>query len=324
MNNKKIEYGFVILHYLALDITIQCVDDLLRQFSKQNILIVIVDNASPNKSGTALIDKYKDNTLVKVLSAPKNLGFARGNNIGYEYLKKNYDTEFMIVMNNDVFIKTDTFLEKISQIYNEYHFAVLGPDIYAPNLNRHQNPLERVVPTVNDCEYWISVYKKLIRKDNFNYYKLKILHYLFYWWAKPIIKALYPSILEKKEEKHTNLPNSNAEVKTDQYERNILENIVLQGACLIFSKDFIQKRDYAFYPETFLYLEEHILALQCFREGYKTLYHPDINVTHLCAVSTSQAYKQQRQKDQLYWNENIKSLKVYIKLYKEYERKCNG
>ena len=46
---KKI--GFVILHYYAYDMTVECVNNLLRLFSNEEIKIVIVDNGSKNNSG---------------------------------------------------------------------------------------------------------------------------------------------------------------------------------------------------------------------------------------------------------------------------------
>ena len=319
---QKLDFGFVILHYMAQQMTEDCVDDLLAKFSDKNIKIVIVDNASKNNSGKFLEEKYANNNLVKVIINKKNLGFARGNNIGFDYLKNNYNVDFMIVMNNDVFIKSQDFLEKIVELYQKHKYAVLGPDIFAPNLNRHQNPLEYNIPTVDGCKYWINVYKKLIRKDNFNYYKLKFLHYAVYSWAKPIAKIFFPNKFKNSNvqpQKETQKPLPNQAPK----ESKTLENIVLQGSCFIFSKDFISKRNYAFYPETFLYFEEHILALQCFRENLKTLYYPQIEVEHLHSVSTKTVYKTQREKYLLYWRENIKSLKIYIKLFEEYERKNN-
>ena len=51
MNMPDIDFAFVILHYVAFDMTTECVDNLLNRFGNDNILIVIVDNSSPNSSG---------------------------------------------------------------------------------------------------------------------------------------------------------------------------------------------------------------------------------------------------------------------------------
>lgn len=317
MNNPHIDFGFIILHYMAQEMTEDCVEDLLKKFSSYNIIIVVVDNASSNGSGRNIEKKYIDNPLVKVILHTKNDGFARGNNVGFSYLKKHYDINYMVVMNNDVFIKSEDFLEQIPIIYSEHQFDVLGPDVYATKLKCHQNPQSYTIPDLPKIEYLIKEYKKQIRNDNFQYYKLKILHYLVFWWAKLILKYLFPRKYQQIQSSKAS--QGNDIVGSDNYDKNVVFNAVLQGACLIFSKEFIEKQDYAFFPETFLYFEEQILALQCINKKYKIMYHPSISVDHLCSVSTEVVYGNGHKKSQLFWSECIKSLKIYKKLYLEYD-----
>lgn len=310
------KFGFVILHYIALDLTIQCVDNIINRFSNRDIIITIIDNASPNNSGQDLKNRYQSNSQIEVILHNKNDGFARGNNIGFNYLKDHFNIDFMIVMNNDVIIEQNDFLEKIEELYDKHQFSVLGPDIYAPNLNNHQNPLEYQLNTIEGCNYWIKKYKQLLRKDNFNYYKLKILHYTVYFWTKPLLKLLFPKKFSQLTTKSTNISTEQMK-SSSRYKQSEQEDVTLQGSCLIFSKSFIQKRKYAFYPKTFLYHEEHILHLQCRYEGLKTIYSPQISVLHYCSSTTNQLFSN-REKYRLYWRENIKSIKEYIKLYKQY------
>ena len=306
---------------MALEMTMQCVNNLLEKFSNENILIVIVDNKSPNGSGKELQQYYKDNKLIKVILHDKNDGFARGNNVGFNYLKQNYDIQFMIVMNNDIIIEQNDFLGKIKEIYNSQKFAVLGPDTYAPNINEHQNPMENKIPNSNQCRIWIKNYKKLLRNDNYNYYKLKILH-LLYWCIKPIYRFIFSN--QNKKEK-TNIqgektPQKQLQIPTNDYKKES-NSCVLFGACLIFDKEYIKKRKYAFYPKTFFYYEENILCLECKKENLKIYYTPKIQVKHLCSVSTNKILKTKREKYRFIWKQHIKSLTEYIKLY---EKKDNS
>lgn len=309
------KFGFVILHYNALDMTKECIGNILNLFNNKDIIIVIVDNASPNGSGKALKHFYSEQQKIRVILHHKNDGFARGNNIGFNYLKNNYNIDFMIVMNNDVIIKQADFLNKIERIYNKHNFGVLGPDIYAPKLLRHQNPLDKWLTDINTCENFIHNYKKMLRRDTLNHYRNKLLHYTVYWWAKPLLHILMPqkyNQLIKTKKVKPQRPD-----KSQIYEQNNIEDCMLQGSCLIFSKEFIQKRQYAFYPDTFLYYEEHILCLQCRHEKLKMLYSPEIKVVHNCYISTEETFSE-REAYRLYWRENIKSIKEYIKLYKQY------
>ncbi|UXD44446.1 glycosyltransferase [Enterococcus faecium] len=79
--------GFEVLHYETINETIQCVESILSNVI--NPVIVVVDNASSNNSGNELIEKFKSYDNVFVLINEKNLGFAKGNNIGYKFCEKN-------------------------------------------------------------------------------------------------------------------------------------------------------------------------------------------------------------------------------------------
>ena len=70
---------FVILHYCAVQSTIDAVESIRKYSSTE---IVIVDNASPDKSGFELLRKYSHAPNIYVILNQSNEGFARGNNIG--------------------------------------------------------------------------------------------------------------------------------------------------------------------------------------------------------------------------------------------------
>lgn len=314
MNMPDIDFAFVILHYVAFDMTTECVDNLLNRFGNDNILIVIVDNSSPNSSGKKLKDRYQKNSKVTVILHDRNDGFARGNNIGFNYLKQHYNVKFMIVMNNDVIIEQETFLKKIKEIYNENKFAVLGPSIYAPKYNLYQNPGPLKCATIQQTEKFIKTYRGYIFKDYFNYYILKILHYTVFWWMKPIYK------LFKKRQTQKQITTSNETQKHNSTKiNNYVTNSVLCGACYIFSKDFVQKREYCFDPRTYLYFEEQLLAYQCQKHNLPMLYTPDIEVKHLIGISTELSEKDNRRRYLSMWKENIKSAKIYLDIIRTEE-----
>ena len=285
--------AFVILHYLAYDMTFECISTLLQKFGDNGVQIIIVDNASPNGSGVQLKSAFDSQKNVHILLNDKNLGFAKGNNVGYEYSKQ-FNPDFIIVMNNDVLIEDANFLDKIDAIYKDRGFAVLGPDIFNPKTKKHQNPLylkgntkENVINMRNNLE-------KGLYNFSFFYYKAK-----FITPIKRIIKKIL-------------LPQRFLQENIDR--TKMYENPVLQGACYIFSKDFIVARDYAFYPETFLYFEEDILHLQCQQKHLKMLYIPDITIKHLEDVSTNMILKTNLEKEKMKSKNLIHSMSEFIKL----------
>lgn len=281
MTNMNKKYGFVILHYLALDMTIECVNNLLNRFGLYDIKVVIVDNASSNDSGKKLKDYYKDNKKVIVLLNKNNEGFARGNNTGYDYLVKNFDLDYIIVMNNDVLINQENFLDLIDENYKEHKFSILGPDIYAVNRKIHQSPYRLEELSLND----VKELKESLSQIN----------------THPLKSFILTKITKD---------NKNDDTKHLNYK----EAVVLHGACYIFSRDFIKNREYCFNPDTFLYLEEDILYYECKKRGLKIIYNPDLKVEHLEDVSTKSKFKSQYQRYKLKNKELYKSVCVLEKL----------
>ena len=237
MNKMKKKYGFVILHYLAYDMTVECISKLLDKFKKYDMHIVIVDNASKNQSGKKLKEKYLKESLVTVIENIENLGFAKGNNVGYQYLIDRYDMDYIIVMNNDILIEQKEFLDLIDIIYLERPFDILGPDIFCPKIQIHQNP---------------SREKGLTKEELLELHesKSRFLNHPMYYYFRHLIFGNIKRLLKRDQTE-----------RRPDYTKNS-ETSVLHGACYIFSKNYIRSRKNCFAPETFMYMEEDILSSQ--------------------------------------------------------------
>lgn len=257
-----IDFGFVILNYTETQITMDCV----KKIRKTNLggqptyAIAVVDNGSPNGSGAELQTYYKDSYDVEVILNPTNDGFAKGNNLGYEHLKRKYSPKFIVVMNNDIFIEQENIFQKVVEIYERTHFAVLGPDIYSLRSQQHQNPLRNQFPTYAEVSNWY--------RGN---------HRAAQWPLLMYLKTKVNAALKKS--------NQVSAFYNCEYSQEI-ENAILHGACYIFGPEFIEKREYCFNPQTYFYGEEYILYVECSRQGLKMLYSPEIKVNHLDGAST--------------------------------------
>lgn len=256
------KYVFVVLHYMAAEVTTAAVGSILENFHWKDINVVIVDNFSPDGSGEMIREKYSADHRVHVVLLQRNEGFARGNNAGYRYAVEKLSPDYIVMMNNDVMIHDRNFLEKIHDEYLSSRFAVLGPDIYSPDGGVHQNP-SRLIPLTPAQVSAIAgnnrhfIYRQLI-------WKLKIKFHLV--------------------EIHS------ATCSDNQYDSRH-SGCVLHGACLIFSKDFIRARSNAFNPGTFMYMEEDILHFECTRDRLEMHYCPSLSVIHLEDASTKAAHK---------------------------------
>lgn len=284
-----IKYGFVVLHYMADEMTIQCVDNLIKTFPETDMKVIVVDNGSTNESGKVLKEYYSNVSAVDVILNKENLGFARGNNLGYQYVKEKYNPQFIIVMNNDVFIKQKEFLKLISEIYNRTAFGVLGPDIYCTYTKRHQNPSRMKGLTKEQVKREIQFREAREKNFAFHYYK----HLTVGKLKRILLGDKTPYV---------------------DYEHEAV-GVVLHGACYIFSSDFMARRDYAFNPNTFLYFEEDILHKECEIEGITMLYSPALKIEHLEDISTNTVFNSEYKKAKMKNCEMLKSARVLDNIF---------
>lgn len=273
---------FVVLHYLAEDVTCKCLDSLLSLNGGEEVTIVVVDNCSPDGSGDRLKGKYSDVKRVHFVMLNANEGFARGNNAGYRYAVEHFNPDFVVVMNNDVIVDDADFIRKVESEYKAEPFAVLGPDIITID-NLHQNPLRMSPMTLGQI--------RILR--------LKMsLKYLFY----PVVKLF-------------GLTGGRSMSEGGWCDASV-EGCVLHGACYIFSRDFITARCYAFNPSTFLYCEEDILQTECAVRDLVCRYAPSLKVLHLEDCSSKAAVHSSWRRARLKYRRLIDSLSVLLTVRK--------
>ena len=224
---KKEKIGFCILHYLVKDVTINCVNSIMQKCKGENYAMVIVANACKNNCGKELQKLYKNNNKVKVIINKTNLGFAKGNNVGFRYLKK-LGCDYIVMLNNDTLLLTNHFGEEIIKEWKKSKFDVMGPEIIVIN-NRvylYGSPI------------WTKKhFKKAIQMDKI----LILLSHLH------LLRLLVK--LKDKKENHQEVKEAKMKYQKDAF---------LHGCCFIFSKNYIDKFD-GLDDRTFLYGEEALL-----------------------------------------------------------------
>lgn len=107
----------VVLNYQTYELTIRYVKDVLKQ-KNISVDVIIVDNASPNKSYENLASCFHNDEKVQVVLSPKNGGYSFGNNIGIkEALGRDFD--YIFISNNDVIWKNNDDLYKLVRAFEE-------------------------------------------------------------------------------------------------------------------------------------------------------------------------------------------------------------
>lgn len=273
------QFIYVILHYGAYEETVKAIDSVTglsaeeekkdKWAEEKGSHIVVVDNASPDGSGKKLVERYDTRSDVHILFNGTNEGFARGNNLGYAFARRKFGTGFIVVMNNDVEILQKDFEKRVRQIYQETPFHVLGPDIVTPG-GEQRNP-HREQP------FSLTEIKRIIRNRTIILLYLKI---------KQILK-IEDKVhwLEDWDRRRACRERSDLQAQRESRQ----SGVVLHGSFLVFSPAFVMWEERAFCPDTFMYMEEEILAYLCNEKGYEMLYAPEIQVLHKEEVSTTQS-----------------------------------
>ena len=93
---------FVILNYKTWREAAACAESVLSTQQGQDIRIVLVDNGSGNGSEESLREEFAGEKRVHVIASEKNLGFARGNNLGIQYARSHFEPDFIVAANSDI------------------------------------------------------------------------------------------------------------------------------------------------------------------------------------------------------------------------------
>lgn len=283
--------SFVILHYLTIDDTIECINSVKKNIKYKYYSIVIVDNGSKNFTGEKLQDRYKNDHNVVIIINEENLGFAKGNNLGFNYAKNKLKSDVIIMINNDTIIYQNDFIETILKSYELKKFDVCGPNVISSVDGKKQNPIKREFYSIKDVN-------KRIQKQ-------KVLLFFSYFRVDTIFQRLYLlklKLLKNKDEKE----------KKNDYQ--------LHGCCMIFSPSYIKRYD-GIYDKTFMYSEEDILRYIVERDCLKMIYLEEITIYHKEYSSTYIAVGKGYRKRQFYYKNSIKSCTL-LRNMMEKDNKC--
>lgn len=199
----KIKLGIIIVAYRNPKGTADFVN---KEISKIQIpyKCIIINNASTTQETMQLAKacqaEYTDRNEEKlsidqnlfIIGTNQNLGYAKGNNLGVEFLNRNYDVDYFLFSNDDIEIQSPNCLEKLIETIEESNLiGGVGPRIIGldgkdqsphhkvisiwrqigwnlfPFLRRKKKDIGTHVPQSGYC-YWISGAFMLIKAEVFN------------------------------------------------------------------------------------------------------------------------------------------------------------
>ena len=110
------------MNYNAEKFLDECISSIYKT-EKINFEIILVDNASTDKSYREYTQKFPE---IKLIENKKNLGYCEGNNVGIRASKG----EFIVVLNPDTVV-TPTWLYELIHSYQENGEGIYQPKILA-------------------------------------------------------------------------------------------------------------------------------------------------------------------------------------------------
>jgi GT2 family glycosyltransferase len=120
--------AIILLNWNSFEHTSNCIHSL-KKCKGEAFDIIVVDNGSVDGSLQTLQHEFED---VIFLPNEKNLGFAEGNNRGFEYaIEKNY--EYVMMLNNDVFVKPNFLVHLTNYMDVHPETGAIQPKIYFNN-----------------------------------------------------------------------------------------------------------------------------------------------------------------------------------------------
>lgn len=146
--------GIITIDYRNPQLTIDFCNRELKKINVPFVCVIVVNAATDEEidiisKGTkgkivGIDSKIKESNLF-ILPSKENLGFAKGNNLGVNFLCENFPIDHMLFSNNDIEIKSACLVEDlISKIDGDAQIGAIGPRVVGLD-GADQSPHHRII-----------------------------------------------------------------------------------------------------------------------------------------------------------------------------------
>ncbi|MCU0455718.1 MAG: glycosyltransferase family 2 protein [Bacteroidales bacterium] len=120
------ELCIILLNYFNDNDTVECVESVKRSENIELPYIVVTDNSDGQSRLGQELAFYP---YLKILVPPANLGFGGGVNHALNWAVKNLTFEYLLVLNNDTLLRTDTLKKLVEYAKAHPSFSLITPCI---------------------------------------------------------------------------------------------------------------------------------------------------------------------------------------------------
>lgn len=133
-----VKLSIIIVNYNARAFLRDCLRSLYRRTYDFTIEVIVVDNASHDGSVAMVIEAYPQ---VRLIETGRNLGFARGNNVGIRVCRG----EFVLLLNSDTSVLGEALATLVRFLDTRPEVAVASARVVYPDLT--DQGVARAFPT---------------------------------------------------------------------------------------------------------------------------------------------------------------------------------
>ncbi|MGB0757655.1 MAG: glycosyltransferase family 2 protein [Patescibacteria group bacterium] len=123
--------SIIIINYKTVRLTAQCIEGILSYPPKCSHEIIVVNNSPDDKCFEVLRERVLSRTDVPIalVSAPGNIGFSAGNNLGLEHASG----EYALFLNADTVVFPDSIQPLVDYLDTNADVGLVGPKILNPD-----------------------------------------------------------------------------------------------------------------------------------------------------------------------------------------------
>lgn len=119
----------VLVNYNGKEYNDKCITSIFNSSIKEQLEVVVADNASTDNSLEELKAHWGDNERVHILPLNQNCGFSKGNNEGIRWAAAR-GSKYFLLLNNDTEIEPDA-IEKMVDCYRQSEGIIVPKVLYA-------------------------------------------------------------------------------------------------------------------------------------------------------------------------------------------------
>ena len=120
------DLSVIILNYNTKNLLQKCLESVFKSTTNYKFEVIVSDNGSTDGSQEMIKSKFPQARLIENNA---NLGFSKGNNIAIKQALGRY----ILLLNSDTTVESDTFQVSVAKMESDYKIGVLGGKLILPD-----------------------------------------------------------------------------------------------------------------------------------------------------------------------------------------------